>query len=361
MSELKILHVGDQHLDVTPPRSRKDNYYESMKSKFMEVKAIAHSRNVDVVTWSGDMINRKEGHRVPYWLTNWLLDYFGDFNQGVQDKVLNLVAMGNHDIHGQAEMWPRQPIGTIVKTGHITPLWGDATPDNPLGYRRVIVPGKDPDLLVCFHGRMHDYDADKPERRALNYSVSRIKGREGFDVALTHTHFIPNGQRFISDCTTPGDVDLAVGLEARPDLYLCGHVHDDLGVFGGESYRCLNYGALSRGSIDEYNLSRTVKVGLVTITLVEKGKYKADIEPIELKAALPASDIFFLEELKEKRKKAAAIANSDFKLTAENIRATFSIVSPDEAVTLALKAVGAPQRVADRVRGYIDKARQVTS
>jgi len=356
MSDFKQLHVGDQHLDVTPPRTRKDNYYKAIQNKFLEIREIALAQKVDLISWSGDMINRKEGHRVPYGLTNWLIDYFGD---PVLRDILNVVAMGNHDIHQNARLWHNQPIGTIVKSGLIQPLWTDPTKDNPLGYMRTTIPTKNPDLKLCYHSRLHSYDADKDdEQRLLNYSVDRIKGEEGLDVAITHTHLIPNGHHFIADFSTPADIDRVVRPESRPDLYLCGHVHDDHGVFPGDGYRCVNYGAISRGSIDEYNLQRTVKVALISVGLVKKGHYKVDVESIFLQSARPSEEVFYLEELKETRKKRAAIVSTDFKLTADNIRDTFSIVSPDEAVTMALKAVKAPDRVADRVRGYIDRSRE---
>lgn len=358
--KLSLLHVGDQHFDVTPPRSRKDDYFQAIKNKFIDIRTIAHDLGVDIITWSGDMINRKEAHRVPYALTNWLIEYFSTFNDGYgpTDHILNVIAMGNHDVHQRAHQWHRQPIGTIVKSGCVIPLWTDPTTENPTGYVRVQVATKSPDFAVALHGRMHSYGADTDAGRASNYSVSRIMGEAGFDIAVIHTHLLPNGSRFIADYSTPDHIDAVVRKEDRPDLYLCGHVHDDHGIFGGDGYRCLNYGAISRGSIDEYNLQRSVKVGLIAISLAGKGKHKVDISPIPLPSALPAKEVFYMEELSEKRRKAAAIVHTDFKLTADNIRDTFSIVSPDEAVTMAFTAVGAPKRVEDRVRGYIDRARQ---
>jgi len=358
MNELTLIHVGDQHMDVTPPRSRKDDYFETMKSKMVEIRELAHKHQVKVVTWSGDMINRKEAHRVPYVLTNWLINFFWTFNEGYPTVVTNLLGMGNHDIHNTSKNWHKQPIGALVMSGCITPLWVDPTADNPTGYVcvRVVVD----DLVVGIHGRMFSYEADTDAHRFEYYNVTRIKGERGFDIAVIHTELLPNGTKFIADYSNPSHIDAVVPPESRPNLYLCGHVHDDYGVFLGDGYRCLNYGAISRGSIDEYNLSRRVKVALVTIGLIETGKYLVDLQPLHLESALPAEEVFFLEEMRSEHKKRAAIVHTDFKLTAENIRETFSIISPDEAVSLALKTTNAPKRVADRVHGYIDRARQVS-
>ena len=46
---------------------------------------------------------------------------------------------------------------------------------------------------------------------------------------------------------------------------MCGHVHDDYGLYGHEHIQAVNFGALSRGTIDEYNVRRQVQVGLIAI------------------------------------------------------------------------------------------------
>jgi hypothetical protein len=84
MNEWRIIHVGDQHMDTVAPSSRKDDYYEAIQAKFNEIKEISHAEPTAAVIYSGDMINKQDGSRVPYWLTNWLIDHFAHFDEGYQ-------------------------------------------------------------------------------------------------------------------------------------------------------------------------------------------------------------------------------------------------------------------------------------
>lgn len=354
MSEntIRILGVGDQHNDTVAPSSRKDDYCQAIKDKLLEIKALAHEKPTNAIIFSGDLINKQDSYRVPYSLTNWLIDYFA--NLGVD----TFLAMGNHDVKARSEQWERQPIGSIVKSGAVTPLWTNPTVNNPTGYVvHYVRSGIHRDKLpVRIHGRLFSYLADKSEHRQSFYSIE--KDASLFEICAVHAELIPNGEKQLFDFTTPELIDAVVSPDRRPDVYFSGHVHDNLGVFGGSGYRCVNFGAISRGSIDEYNLTRPVQIAEILITPKSAGKFELFINPIVLKCAKPAADVFYVQELQKKRVKQADLVFLSEMLKAENLREVFKLVNPDDAINFIMQNQHVEGPVELKVRDYLAKAKE---
>ena len=55
---MRILYFTDTHIRATNPKSRKDNFYETLITKFEEVSKIIHEENVDYVIHGGDLFDR---------------------------------------------------------------------------------------------------------------------------------------------------------------------------------------------------------------------------------------------------------------------------------------------------------------
>jgi hypothetical protein len=120
----------------------------------------------------------------------------------------------------------------------------------------------------------------------------------------------------------------------------------------------VNYGALSRGSIDEYNLHRPVQVAEIRVTEVTKGHYRCAIRPIILKCAKPSSEVFYVKELEKKRIKQAEMVFLADTLKADNLREVFRLVNPDEAIAMVLRNQQVAPEVAELVKKYVDQAKQ---
>lgn len=300
----KILVIGDQHLDVTTPRSRKDDYCEALFAKLEEIHSLAVEREADHIIWLGDMFHRQDAVRVPHVLVNRLIHYFKRLKRS---KIRSLVVMGNHDIRSTAENWRRQPIATLVAADVITPLWTDSLDTDPWGKVSVeIVP---PDTKspfghrVVVHGAQFSYDADHPTYRADFYSIDRDE--EAFNIRTLHTTLMPSGQSTFGDFTTVDDLT-ELPSDKCADLYLCGHVHLNLDAFETEIEQgkphivAYNPGALARGSLEEYNISRPVQVGELVLSY-DGDSVQCSISSIPLKSAKPAEEIFMIDEHLERK------------------------------------------------------------
>lgn len=385
---VKLISVGDQHCDSVPPSSRRDNYWQSIRAKFSEIKEIALQRQVDGVVWLGDMFHKQDAHRVPYHVTNWLMKYFGSG----WGQVTNFVVQGNHDVKATPQNWRRQPIGTLVASGVVRPLWSDVTPDNPWGSHSESI-ADDSTTLVNLAGNMFSYESDLPANRATFYahpvpSRAHPKRPAGFNIMAMHTAVVPDGETTFGHYSNPKDIDAAVppGLEAH--LYLCGHMHDFYGSFGTDRIRFMNLGSLARGSIDEYNLKRKVLVGYIEVekanhtcsacggigitegpttecptcrgagNLVDQPEFEVSLEEIELKSAKPAKDIFYVKEFQRKKQRVEELDRLAEMLSAGTIANEFRIINPVEALEVVLRANKVKKPVERMVRDVVDEARR---
>lgn len=340
---VRLLSVGDVHADVTTPSSRKDNYWATVRQKLEEVKQIAIDRKISKVVVKGDLFNKKEASRVPYHVTNWLIGYFTDC---ASSGITVFLTMGNHDINTNPWLWDRQPIGTIIRNASVYPLWSD---EQLAGGTKSYRLGDT--IVLC--GRVYDYALDKEGNRRAYYGFKREK-KDDFVIASVHGELLPNGKKFIADFSTPVDLEREIPDGELADLYLCGHVHDDMGLFRGEKILCENRGALTRGSIDEYNLRRTVQVTIITVN----ADRTVEAEAIPLKSAKDSDEVFYVSELKQQRKHDAHIAFLTEMLSEQSLLDTFSVVSPDAALQMLTKTRGTSRSVISRVEGYLKMARQ---
>lgn len=350
MSLVRILTVGDQHMDVVGPQSRTDDYLAAMWTKLEEIREIAQEREVDAILWLGDLINRQDWNRVPYWLTNKLIDYFGwGWEVAPYKYTSHLLVMGNHDIKGNSSDWHRQPIGSIVRSENVCALWSDMGDG---GRHAVRVGGRDSDVEVV--GQYFDDQADKPENRAKTYSHVRSKG--GFLIHACHSALVPDGYAPFGDFTTLSDLDAAVPRERQADVYVAGHIHDDLGaVYEGDRLRYFNFGAIARGALDEVNLRRTVKVGLLTVDTEARS---ATVEAIPLKSARPASEIFAVQQLEDTKTRDNELEALAATLNAGNMTDKFRILSPEEAMRSVMDGSEIRSEVRAKVKQYVDAAMQ---
>jgi DNA repair exonuclease SbcCD nuclease subunit len=342
----ELLQIGDQHLDSVSPSSRKDDYFAAICKKLEEVREIAHSRKVAAACFMGDLIHKQDGARVPYHLATWLISYFKSWTVPV------LLGMGNHDIKSKAGNWRRQPIGTIVESGCVTPLWTEATTDNPFGEVAVRV-GK----YTVIHGKLFDYEGDAPENRPRYYAVEKSQYPDLFHVMVAHTALIPDGQTFFGHWTNPSDLAQTIGPDLAADFYLCGHIHDDLGSYGKDHIRAMNNGALARGTIDEFNLRRKVKLGLLQIGKANY-QFTCKSSAIELQSARPADEIFYVKELTKKKARNAELEGLAEMLKQGAITDEFKLVDPDQALEVVLKSQVVRPEVEKRVREHVMAARE---
>lgn len=348
---IRLLFVGDQHMDSVAPSSRKDDYFESLKLKFQEIQEIAKDRDVVGIVWLGDLYHKQDAHRVPYFVTNWLMKYF------MESKFTNYLVMGNHDVKANAQNWRRQPLGTLVEAGVVIPLWSDVTDANPMGVRTYDLLGSSTHITLT--GKQFSYEADKPENRRAYYKREDVPRKQGdtqpFSVMACHTTVVPDGENFFGHYSNPKDIEEALAGTPGADLYLLGHLHDFYGSFGNK-LRFANFGSLARGSIDEYNIKRKVKVGYLEVTK-NGDDHHVKLEEIDLKCMKPAEDIFYVEEFSRKKKRTEELDKLASMLNAGTLADEFRIINAEESLEIVLRAKKVRPGVEKVVREHVKLAK----
>lgn len=334
---MKILCVGDQHVDVSGPSRRVDKYVETVFEKLSEVREIALRESVQVVILTGDMFDR-DGSRVPYWVTNRLVDYFESYPRPIEI----LTTLGNHDIVGNIESWHRQPIGTVVRAGRVRALW------------EVPVVLEDRSFSVEFSAAPYRDDSEDPNTWSEIYGVNRRPEFPSvFHLRVVHTMLLKDGTTLPVPFATPGLIEGASKAQgfSMADLYVCGHVHDDLGTHGNG--RFVNYGSLTRGTISASDLERKVSVCLLDVG----GRREIAYKRIELASMRPASEVFDLAALKAERKQDDRLDRLAAALAQHSLGREFQIVDPKEAAEKVIADLKVEPEVANLVRTYIERSR----
>jgi DNA repair exonuclease SbcCD nuclease subunit len=57
---MRFLYFTDTHIKGTTPRNRTDDFYETLKSKFNEIKTISEELNIDYILHGGDWFDRPD-------------------------------------------------------------------------------------------------------------------------------------------------------------------------------------------------------------------------------------------------------------------------------------------------------------
>jgi hypothetical protein len=331
-----VLDIGDQHCDVTPPRSRKDDYWLSIREKLTEIRDLAHEYATagftTVAIFKGDLINRQQGHLVPYRMTNWLIDYFNSFMPAVQV----LIIIGNHDVVSNWQAWERQPIGAIIKAGRV---------QNLLPGKVVSVTDGKLDLKIT--GQPHYYLLDVDRE---GYHPPPPGG--DYHIHVVHGSLLPDGMSYFGEYTNVSQVDF------KGNLILCGHFHEDLGVFTapGKSFKVVNYGAIARGSVAAFNLNREVKIGVINLEKIGDEVVEL-INPYFLKCAKSVDKVFYVEEHVRKK-----LAKQEMEQLASSFQSeatlSFEAVSPQQLLEAWVNRSDISPEVRALVYQYVQRAEQ---
>lgn len=109
---MKILFVGDPHLDSRTPISRADDYAEASLNKLEKILAIAKTKQVDTVIFAGDMFD-KDRYDPPLSYMNKVLAVLGEYSR-VGIRVYSVI--GNHDLkHNKMEYFQNSPLNILFQ------------------------------------------------------------------------------------------------------------------------------------------------------------------------------------------------------------------------------------------------------
>jgi exonuclease SbcD len=249
----KLLFVGDIQADDRAPKSRKDDYLQTILTKLEEALKIGKSKKVDAVIFLGDIFER--------------LDPPGRCRNGIlallvkASKYMPLyVTIGNHDIKNSNDNLPNSALGTLIEAGVLQ--YVDSVPELSLGFGHFKV-GIEDDLK---NGLYSDKD---------------------YLIWAFHAN--------ISTTTMPYEHVLFkdIAWHEKTKFVVSGHLHRRMNDIK-DGVKFVNPGPLVRDELNDYNLD--FKPGILLLEYSENQPI-IDYQIIELKSTVNSQDVFNIEEM----------------------------------------------------------------
>lgn len=262
--------VNDIHLSDRAPSSCTDSYLSDLFTLLEQTITLAHDRECGGVIWAGDVFHHKTPGRTSHSTVMSVLHVAESYPCPLY------VVPGNHDLtHDRLDSIDEtQPLGVLFTSGLAQMLNGWA--------RRAPVYG------VPWLQR---YDLDSVNDALADYVTGDgLRSAAPHRMVVTHAPLYPPGQELPYEFFLAEDWATAMGGSGTVHY---GHVHEPHGVYtvGGVTFS--NCGALSRGSLHEYNLTRPVQVAVWDD---ETGQIEHVTVPHR-----PANEVFRLQDVEQVR------------------------------------------------------------
>ena len=275
-TEFLFITANDIHISDSNPRSRIDNFKESILDKLGQMRNACNKLAADGAIIAGDLFNIKNPAKNSHQLNQDLIRLFRQF------KCPVYMIEGNHDLTANSlDSLTGQPLGVLFEDQTLIRLREERIEKNGVSISLVGIPYQD------------NLDLGRLKFPDRGNSVARI--------AAMHLYASPKADDLFG--TKIHGYDEFLHLDA--DVFVIGHYHIDQGVVehGGKWF--VNIGALSRGTLREENIEHHPQIGFIKI-LAEENKVSFNVQPIKLKIK-PASEIFDLEKREEEKKEAQEI------------------------------------------------------
>lgn len=233
----KYLLLSDVHATRHAPSSCTDTYWPDLRDLLWQSVELARQREVLGVVWAGDVFHHKAPKRTDHGLVQDLIKVVQAY------PVPVWIVPGNHDMqHDRLDsIGVTQPLGVLYQAG-ARRLDGWADWDQPHEQHPLYgVPW------------LQDWNEQNIEA-ALESWRSQVFG---LSLVVTHAPIYPPGKEPPYECTPAKWWALGMPGEPGQSLFY-GHVHEPHGTYRVGDLTFCNNGALSRGSLDEYNLRRPV-------------------------------------------------------------------------------------------------------
>jgi DNA repair exonuclease SbcCD nuclease subunit len=259
------LLASDLHLSDKAPSSCTESYLDDLLDLLAQSIVVAEGFHVAAVVIAGDVFHNKAPNRTSHRLVQVLIAILRSYGRPVG------IVAGNHDMRNDRydSVGETQPLGVLHQAG---------AAENLSGWWQK---GAFADIYAV--PWLQEFSKENVQEALAGY-------RDAMQPALVATHapLYPPGMELPWENFSAQDWADAMGNQG---YCFYGHVHEPHGQWQCNGVTFCNYGALSRGSLHEYNLER--KVG-VTIWSSQTGSFTF----VPLKAR-PKEEVFRLKEAEE--------------------------------------------------------------
>lgn len=278
--------LSDLHLADRPPSSCTETYTDDLFDLLEQARELCAEQGMPMV-WAGDTFHCKAPSRVSHRLVHRVCEYV----KRCTPNFPVLVLAGNHDMANDRyeSLTQTQPLGMLYRAGAVE-LNGWGSPFKVFGVPWLQGYGNYAEQANEIDPLQPLLDIEARVGKALRpYREAAI--REPY-LVVTHAPLYPPGKELAYEYFPAERWAEAMGMNG---YVFYGHVHEPHGEYGfydavGGVTFC-NNGALSRGSLHEYNLTRQVGV-----TLWDDQTGQFEFAPLDAK---PASEVFRLQEKAE--------------------------------------------------------------
>jgi DNA repair exonuclease SbcCD nuclease subunit len=271
----KYLIINDVHLtnDNSHPSSCTASYTDDLFDLLYQANDVATDLNCLGIIQLGDLFHIKAPGRNSHQLIQRTLKW------AASAPCPLWVVPGNHDLSNDRleSLDEGQPLGVLYASGIV--LRADK-------YLAEVNP------IYGVPWQMY-WDADHSVAdQAVKSALSKFEAKDTPQLIVTHAPFFPPGSNPAYEHYSTEKFAKYVNPDGKASVQVIyGHIHDYHGEYVVNGVRFANYGALSRGSLTESNLTREVGV-----TIWDSVTGSFEFIPLEAK---PADQVFRVKEIEE--------------------------------------------------------------
>lgn len=266
------LCVNDIHATRRPPSNCTDTYWPDLLDLLGQCVEVARARQVQAVVLPGDIFHHKAPSRTDHAVVRALKERF------IWPCPCPVLAVaGNHDMQYDRieSVTSIQPLGGLEGPGGLRLLEGWGGPDEDSRLDLYGVPWQQEWSEQGISAALSDW-------RRETYGCSLV---------VTHAPIYPPGQEPGYEGAEFTPASWWADAMGNQGYLVYGHIHEPHGVWRHEGVTFCNFGALSRGSLDEYNLQRQVGAAIWDTDAPPEKAF----EFVPLKAK-PAEEVFRLRK-----------------------------------------------------------------
>jgi DNA repair exonuclease SbcCD nuclease subunit len=284
---LKILLINDVHLtnENRHPASCTSSYTDDLFDLLYQANEVAKEIGATAIVQLGDLFHIKapsaNSHALVRRTTEWA--------KAAPCPVF--VVPGNHDLsHDRLDSLDEgQPLGVLYSAGVVTRAEGYLWAKND----------EDPYPILPIYGvpwQMHWDASEELADESVRNALRGFTPKDTPQLIVTHAPFFEPGKESPYESYSTQRFSRIVQERGTGNIQVSyGHIHNSHGQYVVNGVRFCNYGALSRGSLTEDNMQRTVGV-----TVWDSVTGRFEFKPLHAK---PAEEVFRVVEVTEKKTK----------------------------------------------------------